>query len=109
MVTDAVLAEYRRVLTYDRIARRHGLTPEEVDRELDELRRFAVFLEDWAAVEVVTEDPDDNAILACALAGQAPFLVSGDPHLLRLGSYQGVRVLTPAAFLLLLREEGRLT
>ena len=109
MVTDAVLAEYRRVLNYDRIARRHGLTPEEVDRELEELRQFALVIEEWVEVDVVTEDPDDNVLLACAMAGQASFLVSGDPHLLRLGSYQGVRVLTPAACLLLLREEGRLT
>jgi uncharacterized protein len=109
VVTDAVLAEYRRVLNYERIARRHGLSPAEVDREVDELRQIALVIEEWAAVDAVTADPDDNVFLACVLAGQAPFLVSGDPHLLRLGSYRGVRILTPAAFLLLLRAEGWLS
>jgi putative PIN family toxin of toxin-antitoxin system len=109
VVTDAVLAEYRRVLNYERIARRHGLSPAEVDREIGELRQIALGIQVWAAVDVVTADPEDNVFLACALAGQAPFLVSGDPHLLRLGSYRGVRILTPAAFLLLLRAEGWLS
>jgi uncharacterized protein len=109
VVTDAVLAEYRRVLNYERIARRHGLSPAEVDREIGELRQIALVIHVWAAVDVVTADPDDNVFLACTLAGQAPFLVSGDPHLLRLGSYRGVRILTPAAFLLLLRAEGWLS
>src|SRR5579862_1234731 len=49
VVTDAVLAEYRRVLNYERIARRHGLSPEEVDRELEALRQVAVIIEGCCA------------------------------------------------------------
>lgn len=40
-------------------------------------------------------DPDDNPILATAIAGQADYLVSGDKrHMLSLGEVEGIPVLT---------------
>lgn len=50
-------------------------------------------------LQVVTDDPDDNRILECAVAGKADFVVSGDRHLLRLESYSGVPILTVRQFL----------
>jgi putative PIN family toxin of toxin-antitoxin system len=47
----------------------------------------------------VADDPDDNAILECALAAQAPLIVTGDKDLLRLSPFRGIRILTPAQFL----------
>ena len=41
-------------------------------------------------------DPDDAAVLACALAARAEAIVSGDADLHALGSYQGIPVLSPA-------------
>jgi predicted nucleic acid-binding protein len=35
-------------------------------------------------------------VLACAVAAKADLVVSGDPHLLKLGHYQGVLILTAA-------------
>ncbi len=43
---------------------------------------------------VVLEDPDDDNVLACALGAKADAVVSGDSHLLRLNSYQGIPILT---------------
>jgi len=46
---------------------------------------------------VVRNDPDDDHVLACALAAQANLIVSGDrKHLLPLGSYQGIDIVTAA-------------
>ncbi|HKN75782.1 MAG TPA: putative toxin-antitoxin system toxin component, PIN family [Candidatus Acidoferrum sp.] len=50
-------------------------------------------------VKAVKEDPDDNRILECALAAGADAIVSGDGHLLRLASYDGIAILTPREFL----------
>jgi uncharacterized protein len=47
----------------------------------------------------VSEDPDDNKYVAAAIEGSATFVVSGDPHLLDVNEYQGVRMITPRAFL----------
>ncbi len=46
---------------------------------------------------VVPNDPDDDAVIACALAARAELIVSGDKHLLGLGGqYQGIRIVAPA-------------
>lgn len=50
----------------------------------------------------VSEDPDDEIYIAAALEGRCPYIVSGDPHLLTVGERQGVRIVTPRAFLTLL-------
>lgn len=43
---------------------------------------------------VILDDPDDDAVLACALAAQAEVIVSGDRDLLGLKNYQGIDILT---------------
>ncbi len=54
--------------------------------------------------EAISGDPDDDLILACAVAAGVEVLVSGDRrHLLPLGEYRGVRILTPQALLAELR------
>lgn len=42
--------------------------------------------------QVIARDPDDDHVLACALAAQADLIVSGDRDLLDLGEYQGIRI-----------------
>jgi len=48
---------------------------------------------------VVANDPDDDKFLACAIAANASIIISGDPHLLSLGSYRSIPIMTPAQFL----------
>ena len=43
--------------------------------------------------ERVSRDPDDDAVLACALAAGADLVVSGDDDLLVLKQYQGIPIL----------------
>lgn len=45
-------------------------------------------------VSIIPNDPDDDHVLACALAAKADFIVSGDRHLLELGVYQNIRIVT---------------
>ena len=52
----------------------------------------------------VADDDEDDVILATAIAGQAAYLVTGDRGLQRLGSCQGVTILSPRAFLDLLEQ-----
>jgi putative PIN family toxin of toxin-antitoxin system len=48
----------------------------------------------------VIADPDDDHVLACALAARAELIVSRDPHLLNLKHYQNIPILDPAQALL---------
>ncbi len=47
----------------------------------------------------VIEDPEDVKVLATALGARADAVISSDHHLLDLDPYDGMRVLTPQAFL----------
>ena len=50
-------------------------------------------------LNAVPDDPDDNRVLECAVAGKADFVVSGDRHLLRIGNYEEIAIVTVRQFL----------
>jgi putative PIN family toxin of toxin-antitoxin system len=50
-------------------------------------------------LHVIAEDPDDDRILECAVEGRADLIVSGDRHLRRLRTYQGISIIRPIDFL----------
>ena len=60
-------------------------------------------------IAVIASDLSDNRYLQCALAGEAQYIVSGDGHLLDLKEYRGIRILTPAEFVMLLKLQGELS
>lgn len=52
-----------------------------------------------ASIPPTSADPDDDAVLACALAAQADFVVSGDDNLLVLREFAGIPIITAVAAL----------
>jgi putative PIN family toxin of toxin-antitoxin system len=48
--------------------------------------------------EAVCDDPDDDKFFACAIAGNADLIISGDKHLLKMSGYQGIKVVKPRQF-----------
>ena len=48
--------------------------------------------------EAVCDDPDDDKFFACAIAGGADVIISGDKHLLKMSGYQGIEVFRPRQF-----------
>jgi putative PIN family toxin of toxin-antitoxin system len=79
------------------------MSPEEVEKERGTIEYFAEFVTPETEVDVVKEDESDNMFLEAAVSADAEYLVSGDPHLLDIGSYEGVEILTPDEFLEKLR------
>lgn len=61
------------------------------------------FLIEPEHVPAISRDPKDDVFLACAAASQSDFLVSGDKDLLCLGEYAGIKIVTPAQFLEILK------
>lgn len=52
---------------------------------------------------VASRDPDDDKFLAAAVGGSADYLVTGDiKDLLNMGEHEGIRIITPEAFLRIL-------
>lgn len=89
-----LLAELARVL-----AEKFGWTQVAVTEALEQIRRIALIVEPSNSLRVIATDPADDRVLEAANAADAPVIVSGDHHLLDLGGWQSLRILSPAAFL----------
>jgi uncharacterized protein len=83
------------------ILARSGTDPQ---RLLRELRRLAEIVNPKPLAAPVSRDPDDDAVLAIAIAARADLIVSGDGDLLTLGSHNGIAIVDPAAALARLRR-----
>jgi uncharacterized protein len=58
-------------------------------------------------IDAVPSDGDDSRVLQCAVAAGSDAVVTGDKHLLRLGSFRGIQIMTVSDFLQRTPEESR--
>jgi putative PIN family toxin of toxin-antitoxin system len=95
-----IIAEIRSTLGYPRIRRKYPLTDDDVDRLVTLLEQDALVVPgETDATGAVPADPTDEMVLACAVESQADLIVSGDRHLMDLGEYQGIPIVTAREFL----------
>lgn len=104
VVSEALLDEYSRVLAYERIAKLHGLSQAEIAEEIVGFAAASILVTPAEIPNLIPEDPADNVVVGTAVAGEATYIVSGDDDLHRLGSFAGIRVLSPAVFLAYLQH-----
>jgi uncharacterized protein len=102
-ISNDILNEVERVLQRPKF----GWTQEQVDGAIRGLSAFAEHVEPKQRIDVVKEDPTDNRILECAAASGSEYLVSGDKHLLKVGQYKGVKIVTPADFIEVIAGQSR--
>ncbi len=105
ITSPTLIRELRGTLGYKRIRRKYNLTDRDVDDIVALLGNEAIIVpgvaDVWGAVPL---DPDDDHVLACAADGQADAIVSGDHHLLDLGVYRGIPIISVREFLGLLSD-----
>jgi len=92
----ALLAELARVIDrpkFDVILLRSNTSRAQT---LAEVRQLAEVIDPPPLAQPVCRDPDDDAVLALALAAQADIVISGDDDLLCLNPFEGIPILTPA-------------
>jgi uncharacterized protein len=92
----ALLAELARVIgrtKFDAILARASTSRAQA---LAQVRELAEVADAPPLPRPVCRDPDDDAVLALAVATQADLIVSGDDDLLSLVSFEGIAILTPA-------------
>lgn len=94
VVSEAVLAEYREVAE-----RLHAKFPTvSYKRPLAILESKLTLVRPKPLSKSVCRDSDDDAIISCALGGRAKVICSGDDDLLTLNGYNGLEIISPAAF-----------
>jgi putative PIN family toxin of toxin-antitoxin system len=76
-----------------------GFSENHVRAVLYDFRHSCERVEITGEIQVVVDDPDDDKFIECALVAKASVIVSGDHHLLELGKYEGIPVLSAAEFL----------
>lgn len=99
-----LLSELERALQYPKFAQQfktHSVTPQVILERYTRLARLVVSAE---ISSTVLADPDDDQVLACALAAQADLVVSGDADLLDLKTYQGIPIISAAQALVRISE-----
>jgi putative PIN family toxin of toxin-antitoxin system len=95
----AIRDELARVLTHT-----FEWTAPRVREALVELDALASLINPTIRLAQILRHDPDHRILECALAASADFLVTGDKrHLLPLGAFRGVRIVSPREFMDLLR------
>jgi putative PIN family toxin of toxin-antitoxin system len=60
--------------------------------------RQSVIIVESATIPRIVDDPDDDHVLACAVGGNADFIVTGDDDLLRLEIFQNIPIITVSAW-----------
>jgi len=97
-ISREILEEVRDVLLKPRIQRKMSLTEDKILAFLSTIQRVAIVVENPPLLPIIEDDPDDDVILACSLEAKVDYLVSGDIHLKRIGSYKGISVVSPSEF-----------
>ena len=91
---EQILHEIRRVLT-----ERFNWSEAQFDSVLAEFSIGLIQVETPGKLSGICRDPNDDAILECAVLAGADLIVTGDKDLLDLREYQGIRIVTPRQFL----------
>lgn len=94
--------EILNVLHRNYIYIKYNLNEEIVDNISAFLYEGTILTEDLYMVSKVRKDPEDNKFIACAIEGDADYIVSGDEHLLDLKHYKSIQILDARAFLKIL-------
>lgn len=85
--------------------RKFGATRKEIQGAVGLVREAAQLeVQPLEEIHGLCRDPDDDQILACAVAAGADYLVTGDDDLLVLKEFRKIRILKPKDFELLFED-----
>lgn len=94
-MTPLLLNELREVLA----RKKFGLTADMVQLLMEGIEDSATIVYPVKHYQVIARDPDDDAVVDCAVASGSLYIVSGDSHLNEMDEVQGITVVTPRQFL----------
>ncbi len=93
------IGELDAVLRRPSIAAKYRIRDEQRENLLALILERVILVPGDSVTGVVTADPKDDMFIACAVEGEAKYIISGDRHLLDLRCYRAIRVVTAAYFL----------
>ena len=101
IVTDAIAREYLEVINRPKFNIPQG----EIIAVSDYLLQLGEFVTPMEEIHVIVADPTDDQFLEAALAGKVNYIVSGDNHLLEIGSFRDIPIITAREFITWLENQ----
>lgn len=106
LVFQPLIDEILHVTSYERIQEKYSKVREGRLEFSALISGQAIWIDPKQKLGVIIADEADNRYVECAVADHGQYIISGDDHLLELGEYEGIVILTPAAFVTL-KETGQ--
>jgi uncharacterized protein len=94
VTSPSLLAELGRVLSL-----KFGWESASTEEAVSLVARNSMVVRPKTSVVEIADDPDDDRVLEAAFEAGADVVVSGDRHLLRLGTWRGIAIVKAASFL----------
>ena len=105
-LSQAIVTETETVLLErEHIRRRYPYSDEDVTAFCQTLQGSFPLLTDLPPLTGIVRDPNDDMVVATALRAHAAFIVTRDKDLLSLQHYEGITMMTPEAFIAIVREQ----
>jgi uncharacterized protein len=101
VTSDMILKELEVVLSRSKFK----TSQEEIHRIILLLKQTAEVVNVKSKFKAVKEDPKDDMVISTAYDGRADMIVSGDSHLLGLGNFKGISIVSVEQMLACLREK----
>ena len=99
VVSPPIMEELERVLVT-----KFCHSADETNEVMALIYKSAILVEISGKLHVVEDDPDDDKFIETAHVAGAEYLVSGDYHLLAIGTYAGIKIITAQPFLELIKK-----
>ena len=97
-ITPSLLKELSKVLNDPKFSPRIVRLKTSVEELITGLLELLTIFPDEKIDPVVKNDPDDDKVLSCASTSGAEYIITGDPHLLKLKSWSNILILSPRQF-----------
>ncbi|MEK6894775.1 MAG: putative toxin-antitoxin system toxin component, PIN family [Nanoarchaeota archaeon] len=88
--TQIILDEFSEILMRD-----FSYNLDEATKILNVVIDFVIIVEPTQKIDVVKNDPDDNAILECAIQSNSEYVITYDKHLLEHNGFRGIKIVKP--------------
>lgn len=105
MIRRGILGEYRLVLSagildevVDKLKNKFQFPEESIQEFIDILMTYCYIVDVTSKFDAV-RDKKDNKIVECAYDGKVDYIVTGDPDLLELKEFRGIKIAIAKEFL----------